>query len=101
MAEESDHTEAARGRAAAPFVLRLPPGALVLGCVLTAALLGAAATALSPGPSIVSINSALAREFTQAGTVAPIGVTQPSFFGYLEFDWNPNAPGGVPGFGPQ
>jgi hypothetical protein len=22
------------------------------------------------------------------------------FFGFLEFDWDPNAPGGVPGFGP-
>ena len=27
--------------------------------------------------------------------------TRPSFaFGFLEFDWDPNAPGGVPGFDP-
>ena len=24
----------------------------------------------------------------------------PLFFGYLEFDWDPDAPGGVPGFDP-
>jgi hypothetical protein len=24
----------------------------------------------------------------------------PLFFGYLEFDWDPEAPGGMPGFGP-
>ena len=24
----------------------------------------------------------------------------PWFFGFLEFDWNPDAPGGVPGFDP-
>ena len=24
----------------------------------------------------------------------------PSSFGYLEFDWDPDAPGGIPGFGP-
>jgi len=24
----------------------------------------------------------------------------PSFLGYLEFDWDPDAPGGIPGFGP-
>lgn len=24
----------------------------------------------------------------------------PSFFGYLEFDWDPDAPRGIPGFGP-
>jgi len=30
---------------------------------------------------------------------APAAVTLPSFaFGFLEFDWDPNAPGGVPGF---
>ena len=23
------------------------------------------------------------------------------FFGFLEFDWDPDAPGGVPGFGPH
>jgi hypothetical protein len=28
----------------------------------------------------------------------PKGV--PGFFGYLEFDFDPDAPGGVPGFGP-
>ena len=29
----------------------------------------------------------------------PEAVTRPSFaFGFLEFDWDPNAPGGVPGF---
>ena len=28
------------------------------------------------------------------------GAKSPFFFGFLEFDWNPEAPGGVPGFGP-
>ena len=25
---------------------------------------------------------------------------KPTFFGFLEFDWDPDAPGGVPGFDP-
>jgi hypothetical protein len=29
-----------------------------------------------------------------------IGENRRLFFGFLEFDWNPNAPGGVPGFSP-
>ena len=28
------------------------------------------------------------------------GERVPWFFGFLEFDWDPNAPGGVPGFDP-
>jgi hypothetical protein len=29
------------------------------------------------------------------------GGAEKKFFGSLEFDWNPDAPGGVPGFGPH
>lgn len=100
MAERSIHTEATRGRAAGLFVMRLLPGARVPGCVLAAVLLGGAATAASSGLPIAAINSASAPQFAHAGAVAPAAVTQPSFLGYLEFDWDQNATTGVPGFGP-
>jgi hypothetical protein len=36
-----------------------------------------------------------------AGTTRTSGLLDAEFFlGSVEFDWNPNAPGGVPGFGP-
>ena len=101
MAEVSIHPEVTHGRAAGPFVLRLLHGVRVLtrmlGCVLAVMLFGAAATAASSGLPIVAINSASGSQFAHAGAVAPAAVTQPSFLGYLEFDWDWNA---VPGFGP-
>jgi len=79
------------------------------------ALYATAATALA----ILLTNIASAGAATQSweqGTVASdllatdspstsnssgnVGATAPFFFGFLEFDWDPNAPGGVPGFGP-
>ena len=77
----------------------------MLGGVLAAALIGAAFAA--PGsigdagaqeqPTIISTPAPQSVRFAAA---APAAVTQPSFaFGFLEFDWDPNAAGGVPGFG--
>ena len=77
------------------------------GGVLAAVLIGGAfgtprsaltGEAVTPElPSIATIIGASAPQ--SCGRRAPAAVTQPSFaFGFLEFDWDPNAPGGVPGF---
>jgi hypothetical protein len=50
-------------------------------------------------PSIGMIMGASVPQSMQIAATAPASTTRPSFaFGFLEFDWNPNAPGGVPGF---
>jgi hypothetical protein len=82
--------------------------ALVIAGVLAAALFGASFGTPQSG----SIGETVAPELRSIGMViapatrpvrvfapAPKAATQPSFaFGYLEFDWDPDAPGGVPGF---
>ena len=49
----------------------------------------------STGASPATDHAAAARR-----TVSRTGENHRLFFGFLEFDWDPNAPGGVPGFGP-
>ena len=79
------------------------PCNLVFTSILAAGLIGAFGTrsALSgeaETPEQPSIAAMIGAPVPQPmGAAAPI--PQASFaFGFLEFDWDPNAPGGVPGF---
>ena len=81
----------------------LPGGALVAGGVLAAVLSGVALgtrwPALIGEMSIATIIGTSALQPVRVAAAAPAAAPQPSFaFGFLEFDWDPNAPGGVPGF---
>ena len=109
MTNLSVHTELLKSGATDPLAGWLLPSALVLGGVLAAALIGAAFGTPQSGvigetvtpelPSITTVISTSAAQSVQVAATAPTAVTQSSFaFGFLEFDWDPNAPGGVPGF---
>ena len=107
MTALSVHIELLHGVTTGPLGGWSLPSALVLGGVLAAVLIGGAfgtprsaltgETVTPELPSIATIIGTLAPQ--SARVAAPAAVTQPSFaFGFLEFDWDPNAPGGVPGF---
>ena len=107
MTALSVHIELLHGVTTGPLGGWSLPSALVLGGVLAAVLIGGAfgtprsaligETVTPELPSAATIIGTLAPQ--SARVVAPAAVTQPSFaFGFLEFDWDPNAPGGVPGF---
>ena len=106
VTELSVHTELLRSGAPDPLAGWLLPSALVLGGVLAAALIGAAlatprsgSTGEAGAPELPTIVSTPASQSVRVAAAAPAAVTQPSFaFGFLEFDWDPNAAGGVPGF---
>ena len=104
MTELSVHAELLHSGATDPLAGWLLPSALGLGGVLAAALIGAAfATPGSIGeagaPELRTIISTPAPQSVRVAAAARAAVTQPSFaFGFLEFDWDPVAPGGVPGF---
>ena len=111
MTEFSVHTGSLNERAADPLAGWLLLSALILGGALAAALIGGAfgtprsgviGEAVAPGPpSITTIIRTSAPQSAPGAAAAPAAATQPSFaFGFLEFDWDPNAPGGVPGFDP-
>ncbi len=53
------------------------------------------------GPHASTVNVAARAQATAVpnGKLAD-GERVPWFFGFLEFDWDPDAPGGVPGFDP-
>ena len=102
----NEHTTADETRSSWPWAttLRFATGTTV------AVGLGLAAFAL-PGPgtnvAVVEIkanadalNDPLRAAFTRNIARSPSGDTPQLFFGFLEFDWDPDAPGGVPGFGP-
>lgn len=88
----------------------LVSGAFVIVGVLAAALIGAAFGTPRSGsitdtvaPEQSSIGMTIgpsAPEVIRVAIAAPVAALgQKSFaFGYLEFDWDPNALGGVPGF---
>jgi hypothetical protein len=87
------------------------PSTLVFGGVLAAALIAAAYEAPRSGPMdetvalelppITTIAGKREPEIMRVATAARAADPRPSFaFGFLEFDWDPNAPGGVPGFDP-
>ena len=102
MKELSVHSEWFDKGVACPVAGWLLPGTIAFSGVLAAALIGAFGAAQSAltgdavKPELPSIATIIGASAPQA---APAAVTQPSFaFGFLEFDWDPNAPGGVPGF---
>lgn len=108
MTNLSVRTELLNEGVTEPFAGWLLPGTLI-GGVLAAALIGTSflaprseptGAALAPEPpSIGMIVGASAAQSVRVAAAAPAAVTQASFaFGFLEFDWDPNAPGGVPGF---
>jgi hypothetical protein len=102
MKELSVHSEWFDKGVACPVAGWLLPGTIAFSVVLAAALIGAfgaaqpALTGVAVKPELPSIAMIIGASAPQA---APASVTQPSFaFGFLEFDGDPKAPGGVPGF---
>jgi hypothetical protein len=71
-----------------------------MAAVLIGGALGTPRSALideTVTPELRSIIGSLAPQSVRVA--APVAASQPSLaFGFLEFDWDPNAPGGVPGF---
>ena len=109
MVEISVHTELLHGVTTGPLGgWSLPGGALVVGGVLAAVLIGAAfattrsaltGETVTPELPIAAIIGTSAPRSVRVAAAAPTAAAQPSFaFGFLEFDWDPNAPGGVPGY---
>jgi hypothetical protein len=75
----------------------LLPSALIVGGALAAASASAAVPRQGAWPGAGASAIQTARVAVPApGTVGPVSFA----FGFLEFDWDPDAPGGVPGFGP-
>ena len=96
-------------RPADPLASWLLPSTFLIGGLLAAALIasavgmpqrGSIGETLAPElPSIGMIIGASASQSMQIAAPAPASITRPSFaFGFLEYDWDPHAPGGVPGF---
>ena len=110
MTELSVHTELPKKGATVPLAGWLPPSMLVIGGLLAAALIGAVLTPQSGSmskaaapelPFMGMITGGSAPQSMRIAVVVPAAASQPSFaFGFLEFDWDPSAPGGVPGFDP-
>jgi hypothetical protein len=48
-----------------------------------------------------AISTVLNASTAMAGPTGADSKRVPLFFGFLVFDWDPDAPGGVPGFGPM
>jgi hypothetical protein len=107
------HTELPHSGATASLAGWRLPRALAIGGALTAGLIGAALGTAQSGsigrtvapelPSIGTINTTMistsAMQSVRVAAAAAAADTQASFaFGFLEFDWDPDAPGGVPGF---
>jgi hypothetical protein len=83
------------------------------GLIAALALAGAAAALLVPvsssgwSPGAVGASAAVLSKSDPVTTLAnmsrPASADHgrvPRFFGFLEYDWDPGAPGGVPGFDP-
>ena len=111
MTELSAHTQLAKFGATDPLAGWLLPSTLIFGGVLAAVVIAAAYVAPRSGlmdetvapelPPITTIVGERTPEIVGVATAARAAATRPSFaFGFLEFDWDPNAPGGVPGFDP-
>ena len=103
------YVHTAARRPADPIAGWLLPSTFLIGGLLAAALIasavgmpqrGSIGETLAPElPSIGMIIGASASQSMQIAATAPASITRPSFaFGFLEFDWDPRAPGGVPGF---
>jgi hypothetical protein len=111
MTELSAHTQLSKFGATDPLARWLFPTTLIFGGVLAAALIAAAYEAPRSGPMdetvapelppITTIVGEREPEIMRVATAARAADPRSSFaFGFLEFDWDPNAPGGVPGFDP-
>ena len=96
-------------RTAGPIAGWLLPSAFLIGGLLAAGLIASAVgmplrgsirETLAPElPSIGMIIGASVSQTRQIAATVPASTPRPQFaFGYLEFDWDPDAPGGVPGF---
>jgi hypothetical protein len=71
-----------------------------VAAVLIAASSGAVTPALvkeEAGPVASTMAATMSATF-RGPAVSATGGQRSFAFGYLEFDWDPNAPGGVPGF---
>ena len=95
----------------APAVRR--PADWLAGPIATMALAGAVVALLAPvspsgrGPGAVGASAAALSDSHPVTTLASVSWPAsadhgrvPVFFGFLEYDWDPDAPGGVPGFDP-
>ena len=111
MTELSAHTELSKFGATDPLAGWLFPSTLIFGGVLAAVLIAAAYVAPRSGlmdetvapelPSTTTVVDERTPEIVPVAAAPRAAATRPSFaFGFLEFDWDPNAPGGVPGFDP-
>jgi hypothetical protein len=76
------------------------------GLIAIAALAAATLALLLPA-SLPSHHGSTVNAAAAQASTAPLPGTQPAsrervprFLGYVEFDWDPDAPGGVPGFDP-
>ena len=109
MTELSAHTQLSEFGATDPLAGWLFPSTLIFGGVLAAVLIAAAYEAPRSGlmdvtvapelPPITTIVGERTPEIVGVATAVRAADPRPSFaFGFLEFDWDPNAPGGVPGF---
>lgn len=82
------------------LLVKTTTGALCAIAILTFAL--TEAVQRRSVDTVVPQRSALAAAASQSAhknaiSIRPVG-GKPFAFGYLEFDWDPNAPGGLPGF---
>ena len=97
MTDLQVNTELLNSGSTDPLARSLVRSTFVVAGALAAALIGGALGA--PRSELIAENVAPASQPVRIAAAAPAAVTQPSFaFGFLEFDWDPNAPGGVPGF---
>ena len=76
---------------------------------LAAAVIVLALPVLSPGQSPGAVGASVAALSDSHAVTTPARMSGPAsaehgrvplFFGFLEYDWDPDAPGGVPGFDP-
>ena len=108
MTNLSVHRELLHGTGIDPLAGWLLPSTFVVGGMLAAALIGASfwtppsepiGEVLAPElPSIGAIIGASAPQVMRVAAVAAAPPQSSFAFGFLEFDWDPNARGGVPGF---
>ena len=103
------HTPEAKDarRPADPLAGWLLPSTFLIGGLLAAALIASAVGMPQRGsigetlaPELPSIGMIIGASVSQSMQIAHGPHTRRFAFGFLEFDWNPNAPGGVPGFDP-
>ena len=95
-----------------PTAVRRPVDRLagpLAAVALAAAVIVLALPVSSSGRSPGAVGASVAALSVSHAVTTPARVSRPAsadhgrvplFFGFLEFDWDPDAPGGVPGFDP-